>query len=252
MLTVKEPNIYVNVNGHQAVGETEPSLLSAGAQQAWDYTGTSHINTPGQIGLQIHGGQPQMDIRFKNIEILQACTQGPNADQNLPEFVEGSNGKHPAVYEHNEALCGVSGCTDPAASNHNVAATSDNGSCTYTGCGEALSGNYFCKAHPTAFPCVGSNNYTAANISGEACTAALFELAKGSLNQAGVQDNKLVITNIQNTQNFSVEVYNVTGDLIHSLKGSNQSRYEIEVPGGLLFVKVREGKHSYVKRILSM
>ena len=98
-VTVKKPYYYVNVNGFQAVGETDATELTNGAKRAWDYTGNPLAQNPGQFGLQIHGSQPQMDVRFKSIMILTGCGDAtkPGYDG---EFVTGM-AKQPAVYQDN-------------------------------------------------------------------------------------------------------------------------------------------------------
>lgn len=102
-ITVKSPNIYVNVNGFQAVGETNQAEITAGAARAFDYTPYGMVNTPGQFGLQIHGGQNPMNVAFRDIAILEGCNdEGPNKD--TAQFVAGLP-KQPAVYQHNAAAC---------------------------------------------------------------------------------------------------------------------------------------------------
>jgi hypothetical protein len=100
-LTVKRPYYYVNVNGFQTVGETDDAEIALGAKKAWDYTGNPLAQNPGQFGLQIHGGQPQMDVRFKNIMILEGC--GDATSKNYDgAFVTGLS-KHPAIYQDNNS-----------------------------------------------------------------------------------------------------------------------------------------------------
>lgn len=106
VVTVKNPYIYVNVNGYQAVGETDLNEIRLGAKEAWNYVGTALINTPGNLGLQIHGGQRPMDIRFKNIAILEGCTDQTKPGYDAAQFVTGLP-KQPAVYQNNAALCEV-------------------------------------------------------------------------------------------------------------------------------------------------
>lgn len=69
ILTVKKPNVYVNVNGIQALGETDPAGLAAGAKAAWNYTNSTYAKNPGSCALQVHKDYA-IDIRFKNIMIL--------------------------------------------------------------------------------------------------------------------------------------------------------------------------------------
>lgn len=111
VLTVKNPYIYVNVNGYQAVGETDLAEIRLGAKEAWNYVGTALINTPGNFGLQIHGGQRPMDVRFKNIAILEGCGDAakPGFDG---AFVKGLP-KQPAVYQDNSS-CNSSSLEDGA------------------------------------------------------------------------------------------------------------------------------------------
>jgi hypothetical protein len=103
VLTVKRPFVYVNVNGFQAVGETEAAELALGAQAAWQYVSTNSnfatIQNKNKFGLQIHGGQANMDVRFKNIAILEGCGDSTSA-QYAGAFVQGLP-KHPAVYRDN-------------------------------------------------------------------------------------------------------------------------------------------------------
>jgi hypothetical protein len=104
ILTVKTPNVYVNVNGKQALGAGAAGQ-AAGGKAAWDYSG-SQSATPGLFGLQIHEQQPKMDVHFKNIMILTGCgeTASPRYDgatvAGLPE--------QPAIYQDN-GTCIASG-----------------------------------------------------------------------------------------------------------------------------------------------
>lgn len=106
VVTVKNPNIYVNVNGFQAVGETDAAEIAAGASRAYNYANVNVINTPGNLGLQIHGGQRPMDVRFKNIAILEGCTDQTKPGYDAAQFVTGL-AKQPAVYQSNPSLCEV-------------------------------------------------------------------------------------------------------------------------------------------------
>ena len=105
VLTVRSPYVYVNVNGYQAVGETNATELSLGAKAAWRYDAAPVIVNPGRFGLQIHGGQTQMDVRFKRIQILEGCGNpaSPNYDG---AFVAGLP-IHPAVYRDNGTCTGT-------------------------------------------------------------------------------------------------------------------------------------------------
>ncbi len=104
ILTVKKPYYYVNVNGYQAVGETNAAELASGAKQAWDYTGNVLAQNPGQFGLQIHGGQTVMDVRFKNIMILEGCGDATSANYDGATIAGLTS--HPAVYQDNNT-CNV-------------------------------------------------------------------------------------------------------------------------------------------------
>jgi hypothetical protein len=116
VLTVKRPYFYVNVNGYQAVGETDPAELALGAKAAWQYVSTNAnfavIQNPGRFGLQIHGGQTTMDVRFKNIAILEGCGDTASAQYD-GAFVAGLP-KHPAVYRDNGGC--VPAAIDPGSS----------------------------------------------------------------------------------------------------------------------------------------
>lgn len=105
VLTVKNPYIYVNMNGYQAVGATTAADLAGGAKGAWNYTGNAQIKNPGLLGLQIHGGQAIMDVAFKNIMILTGC-----GDATKPGF-DGANvpnlASQPAVYQDNNTCAGT-------------------------------------------------------------------------------------------------------------------------------------------------
>lgn len=105
-LTVKRPYIYVNVNGTQSVGETEQAKITAGAKPPRNYTNISVINTPGQFGLQIHGGQTQMDVRFKDIQILEGCNDSTSVNYD-GKWVPGTSNKHPAFYQNNGTCTGT-------------------------------------------------------------------------------------------------------------------------------------------------
>jgi hypothetical protein len=112
IVTVKRPFYYVNVNGFQAVGETDAAELTAGAKRAWDYTGNPLAQNPGAFGLQIHGGQAQMDVRFKSIQILEGC--GDPASPNYDGATVAGMAKMPAVYQDN-GTCTVTGISDRTA-----------------------------------------------------------------------------------------------------------------------------------------
>jgi len=99
VLTVQRPFVYVNVNTYQAVGETNAAELTAGAKAAWRYDAQAGVLVPGRFGLQIHAGQLPMDVRFKNISILEGC---PTTD---PAFVAGLP-LQPAVYV-NKCVTGI-------------------------------------------------------------------------------------------------------------------------------------------------
>jgi hypothetical protein len=105
VLTVKSPYVYVNVNGSQAVGDVTPAEKTGGAKPAWNYLSNAYIKDPGKFGLQIHAGQPQMDVAFKNIFILEGC-----GDATKPAydgaFVAGLP-EQPAVYQNSATNCNV-------------------------------------------------------------------------------------------------------------------------------------------------
>ncbi|MDB5051218.1 MAG: hypothetical protein JWO30_4289 [Fibrobacteres bacterium] len=105
VLTVKKPYIYVNVNGSQALGETDPTLLAAGAKAAVNYATSTYAKNPGSFALQVHEGYA-IDIRFRNIMLLQGCgdAASPNYDG---AFVQGFP-KQPAVYQDNGTCTGTS------------------------------------------------------------------------------------------------------------------------------------------------
>jgi hypothetical protein len=109
VLTVKSPYVYVNMNGHQAVGATAAADLSGGAKGPWNYSTNTFIKNPGKIGLQIHGGQAIMDVAFKNIMILEGC-----GDATKPGYdgatVAGLKDQ-PAVYQDNKS-CDPVGVAD--------------------------------------------------------------------------------------------------------------------------------------------
>jgi hypothetical protein len=104
VLTVKKPYIYVNVNGSQAIGETDPAGIAAGAKAAWNYTGSKYTNRTGSFALQVHKGYA-IDVRFKDIMILEGCGDAskPGYDG---EFVQGMS-KQPAVYQDNQSCNGA-------------------------------------------------------------------------------------------------------------------------------------------------
>lgn len=104
VLTVKKPNVYVNVNGVQAVGETDAALLAAGAKGPWNYTTGQYSKDPGQIALQVHKGYA-IDIRFKAIEILEGCND-PASPAYGGATVPGMP-KQPAVYQDNGDCAGT-------------------------------------------------------------------------------------------------------------------------------------------------
>jgi hypothetical protein len=98
ILTVKKPLVYVNVNGFQALGETDANELASGAKPAWNYTTSIYAQLPGQFALQVHEGYP-IDVRFKNIMILEGCGD-PKSKLYDGETVSGFS-KQPAVYQEN-------------------------------------------------------------------------------------------------------------------------------------------------------
>lgn len=100
ILTVKNPFIYVNINGHQAVGGT-----AAGEAAPFRYNIIPVINAPGRIGLQVHGGQKNMDVSFKNIAILEGC--GDSTSQNYDGKLVAGSTTQPAVYQNNNTCTGV-------------------------------------------------------------------------------------------------------------------------------------------------
>ncbi|HKP96036.1 MAG TPA: family 16 glycoside hydrolase [Fibrobacteria bacterium] len=100
ILTVKFPYVYVNVNGHQAIGGTQ-----TGDRPAYKYDKTPVINEPGRFGLQVHAGQQHMNVAFKNIMILQGCNDSTSANYD-GKFVAGST-TQPAVYQDNGSCAGV-------------------------------------------------------------------------------------------------------------------------------------------------
>jgi hypothetical protein len=104
VLTVKNPYVYVNINGKQVVGN-DPAEIALGARREWQYTGTQLAQAAGQFGLQIHSGQQNMDVRFKDIAILEGC-----GNSTAPAYdganVAGMNFQ-PAVYQDN-GTCTVS------------------------------------------------------------------------------------------------------------------------------------------------
>lgn len=103
-LTVKRPFIYVNVNGHQSVGETDQAKINQGAKPARNYVDIAVVNSSGQFGLQIHGSQEKMDVRFRDIAILTGCNDSTSSKYD-GKFVAGTSNKHPAYYQDN------GGCT---------------------------------------------------------------------------------------------------------------------------------------------
>lgn len=98
ILTVKSPYVYVNVNGKQVVGN-DPTEISKGAKREWQYTGTPLAQAMGQFGLQIHSGQQNMDVRFKDIAILEGC--GNAASPNFDGANVSGLSFQPAVYQDN-------------------------------------------------------------------------------------------------------------------------------------------------------
>ncbi len=104
VLTVKKPYVYVNVNGYQAVGEIDAGEISLGAKAAWRYDNSPIIVNPGRLGLQIHAGQLPMDVRFKNIAILEGCGDSTSAKYD-GKFSPGLT-KQPAVYQDNGSCAG--------------------------------------------------------------------------------------------------------------------------------------------------
>ena len=104
VLTVKRPNVYVNVNGSQAVGETDPAGLAGGAKAAWNYTNSRYADQTGSFALQVHRDYA-IDVRFKDIMILEGCgnSASPFYDG---DFVQGFP-KQPAVYQDNASCTGT-------------------------------------------------------------------------------------------------------------------------------------------------
>ena len=108
VLTVKQPYVYVNVNGVQAIGETNSAALAGGAKPAWDYSAAIYMQKPGSFALQVHKDYA-IDVRFKDIAILTGC--GDRTSPLYPgDYVEGLP-LQPAVYQ-NGGTCETS--TRPA------------------------------------------------------------------------------------------------------------------------------------------
>ncbi len=119
VLTVKKPYVYVNVNGYQAVGETDAAEITLGGKAAWRYDASPIIVNPGRLGLQIHAGQLPMDVRFKSISILEGCGDSTSAKYD-GKFVLGFT-KQPAVYQDNGTCAGTaiaSGAVDRDVSHY--------------------------------------------------------------------------------------------------------------------------------------
>jgi hypothetical protein len=104
VLTVKSPNVYVNVNGHQAIGETDAALIAAGAKAAWNYTNSTHVKSPRAFALQVHKDYA-IDVRFKDIAILEGC--GNPASPNYDGASVAGLAKQPAVYQDNGSCAGT-------------------------------------------------------------------------------------------------------------------------------------------------
>lgn len=117
ILTIKRPYAYVNMNGFQAVGASQTEI-TAGANAAWDYTtgaAVAVVKNAGKFALQIHDGQPAMDVAFKNISILEGCgdTASANYDgKNIPGLPE-----QPAVYQNSAENCAGTSIEAPAEYN---------------------------------------------------------------------------------------------------------------------------------------
>ncbi len=105
ILTVKNPSVYVNTNGKQAIGGGTASQ-AAGGKASWAYADNSGSAAPGVFGLQIHEQQPKMDIHFKNIMILTGCGDKQSAKYD-GDFVTGFP-EQPAVYQDNGSCVGTS------------------------------------------------------------------------------------------------------------------------------------------------
>lgn len=106
VLTVKNAFVYVNINGFQPIGGSEQ-----GDQPPFRYDRTPIISVPGRFGLQVHGGQSRMDMAFKNIMILEGCTDATKPGYDSAQFMPGMP-KHPAYYQHNPSLCEATGVGD--------------------------------------------------------------------------------------------------------------------------------------------
>jgi hypothetical protein len=111
ILTVKNPSVYVNVNGKQAIGGGSASQ-AAGGKAAWNYADNSGSATPGVFGLQIHEQQPKMDIHFKNIMILTGC--GDAASPRYDGATVAGLPEQPAVYQDN-GTCTATGIEEGKA-----------------------------------------------------------------------------------------------------------------------------------------
>lgn len=111
VLTVKKPFVYVNVNGVQAVGETDAAAITAGAKPAWDYTATTYAKNPGAFALQVHKDYA-IDVRFKDIAILTGCGDKASAAYG-GDFVAGMP-KQPAVYQ-DDGSCQGTGTVTPGS-----------------------------------------------------------------------------------------------------------------------------------------
>jgi hypothetical protein len=65
IVTYKGTTVYTNINGHNVA--------------AWNSFGTTYLDKPGPIGLQMHGGS-NADVWFGPMELMQGCTDKANSN----------------------------------------------------------------------------------------------------------------------------------------------------------------------------
>ena len=194
--------------------------------------------TEGYITIQAEGHP----YRFRVIKLAEliGCTD-PDAGNYKSYYVKSDN---------STCVAGVEGCTDPASDNYEDAATSDDGSCEYTGCMDSEADNYFCDENPDAFPCAGSNGYDENDIvDNDSCIVHIKSIMPGR--NSGPLDSYLKVS-ITEPGPHTVEVQDVNGRTVISRKGAGIQEYHLKEisQAGIYFIRVKTPKLNVAKRVL--
>lgn len=183
----------------------------------------SQQRVPGKIGFQFHTpgiGSNRSD--FKGIKIMVL------------------KGDVPPGLSYDPRNPPVSGCTDPAADNQDISANLEDNSCTYTGCGDSVATNDFCLNNAEAFPCVESNNYTRADITGNNCTVGIITRFRDPAIHFEMGPSSIKISTSESTKNFKISIFDVAGHLVSGKSGQGKIDANFELQNGIYFIKLNK------------